>query len=217
MKADLHIHSLYSNDGKSTIEEIINSAVFRGLKCIAVTDHNSFESYDHLKGQKDLIVIPGEEVSSKEGHILAYNIDREIRRGMSVMDTIDAIHDAGGIAVAAHPYRWWSGLGEKNVVPEFDAVEGFNARSKKRDNSRSFSLAMNMGKPVTGGSDSHSPGSIGKAYTVFSDDLKTKEDVIRAIMNHETEVDGISRSSVESLKYGGKSISQWMGRGFRKM
>ena len=136
MKADLHIHSIYSSDGKSTLEQIVNATLSRGFGCIAVTDHNSFEAYDLIKDRNDIIVVPGEEVSSAEGHILAYGIESEIERGMSVIKTIEAIHDAGGIAVAAHPYRWWSGLGEKNVVPEFDAVEGFNSRSKKKDNAR---------------------------------------------------------------------------------
>lgn len=217
MKADLHIHSIFSNDGKSTMEQIVDAALARGLGCIAVTDHNKFEAYDLLKDNKDLIIIPGEEVSSAEGHILAYGIESAIERGMSVIKTIEAIHDAGGIAVAAHPYRWWSGLGEKNVIPEFDGVEGFNARSKKKDNAKAFKLGMSMSKPVTGGSDSHTPDAVGNAYTTFQSGLKTKEDVIAAILRHETELDGISRSAGDTLRYGTKSITEWIGRGFRKM
>ena len=217
MKADLHIHTLYSNDGKSTIEEVAEYAVKKGLGCIAVTDHNKFEAYDLLKDRKEFIIIPGEEVSSAEGHILAYGIQSEIERGMSVMKTIEAIHDAGGIAVAAHPYRWWSGLGEKNVVPEFDGVEGFNARSRKRDNKRAYELAVRMDKPVTGGSDAHTPEFIGKGYTIFSDDIRTWEDAVKAIMNKETDVDGGSRGFGETLKYTWKSITQWAGRGFKRM
>jgi len=217
VKADLHIHSVFSNDGRSTIGEIIASAKLRGLGCIAVTDHNSFESYDLLKDTDDLIIIPGEEVSSKDGHILAYGIDCEIERDMSIPKTIDAIHDAHGIAVAAHPYRWWSGLGEKNVTCEFDAIETFNARSKAGSNAMAFRLAANMGKPVTGGSDSHTPESIGSAYTVFGDGVRTKEDVIKAILDRGTETGGTSRTASESLRYGGKSISEWIGRGFRRM
>ena len=217
MKADLHIHTLYSNDGRSTIEEVAESAVKRGLGCIAVTDHNKFEAYDLLKDRKEFIVIPGEEVSSAEGHILAYGIQSEIERGMSVIKTIEAIHDAGGIAVAAHPYRWWSGLGEKNVVPEFDGVEGFNARSRTRDNRRSFRLGMSMNKPITGGSDAHTPECIGNGYTIFPDDIATWGDAVNAIISKETDVDGDSRRFGETLKYTWKSITEWIFRGFKKM
>jgi len=217
MKADLHIHSVYSNDGKSTLEQIADAALSRGLGCIAVTDHNCFKAYDLLKDRKDMIIVPGIEVSSAEGHILAYGVGSDIERGMSVIRTIEAIHDAGGIAVAAHPYRWWSGLGEKNVVTEFDGVEGFNSRSKKRDNARSFRLGMSMNKPLTGGSDSHTPDAVGDAYTIFPDGLSTKDEIIASILRHETEVDGKSRSASSTLKYGTKSITEWIGRGFKRM
>jgi Predicted metal-dependent phosphoesterases (PHP family) len=217
LKADLHIHTNFSNDGVSTIEEVAEFAVKTGLGCISVTDHNKFEAYDLLKDRKEFIIIPGEEVSSAEGHILAYGIQSEIERGMSIIKTIESIHDAGGIAVAAHPYRWWSGLGEKNVIPEFDGVEAFNSRSRKKDNRRSFNLATILNKPITGGSDAHAPEFIGKGYTVFQDNIVTWEDAVKAIMNKETDVDGGSRGFGETLKYTWKSITQWAGRGFRKM
>ncbi|MDR0309354.1 MAG: PHP domain-containing protein, partial [Candidatus Methanoplasma sp.] len=88
MKADLHIHSNFSNDGKSTVEEIIAEAERKGLGCIAITDHNSFEAYGLAKDNGKVIVIPGTEVSSKDGHILAYGIDRNIPRGMTIKETI---------------------------------------------------------------------------------------------------------------------------------
>ena len=217
MKADLHIHTEFSNDGVSTIEEVAEFAVMMELGCIAVTDHNRFEAYDLLKDRKEFIVIPGEEVSSAEGHILAYGIQSEIERGMSVMKTIDAIHDAGGIAVAAHPYRWWSGLGEKNVIPEFDGVEAFNSRSRARDNVRSYELAVKLNRPITGGSDSHTPDCIGDGYTIFDDGITTWQDAVKAIIENRTGVDGISRSFSDTMRYTFKSITQWAGRGFRKM
>ena len=217
MKADLHVHSMYSNDGESTPEQILESARLRGLGCIAVTDHNRFVAYDLMKDAADVIIIPGEEVSSKDGHILAYGIDTEIDRDMSILKTIEAIHDANGIAVAAHPYRWWSGLGEKNVIPEFDGVEGFNARSKIKDNARAFRLGLEMNKPLTGGSDSHTPETVGDGYTVFQQGLSTWQDVVTAIMRGEVELDGKSRTAGATLRYGTKSITQWIGRGFRKM
>ncbi|MDR0334749.1 MAG: PHP domain-containing protein, partial [Methanomassiliicoccaceae archaeon] len=111
MRADLHIHSKYSNDGRSSVDDIIKAAKAKGLGCIAIADHNSFASYAESSKYEGIIVIPAEEVSSSEGHILAYGINKEIPRGKSVAETIDMIHEAGGIAVAAHPYRWWSGLG----------------------------------------------------------------------------------------------------------
>ena len=72
MKADLHVHTLYSNDGKTTLEELVSYAVEKGIGCVAVTDHNSFEAYGQLKDNGRVIIVPAEEVSSKEGHIVAW-------------------------------------------------------------------------------------------------------------------------------------------------
>ncbi|MCL2143300.1 MAG: PHP domain-containing protein [Methanomassiliicoccaceae archaeon] len=217
MRADMHIHSTFSKDGMSSVEEIITMAKAKGLGCIAITDHNSFASFEEASKYEDIIVIPGEEVSSSEGHILAYGINCEIPRDRSVQETIDLIHDAGGIAVAAHPYRWWSGLGEKNVVEEFDAVEVFNARSTKGSNGKASRLASKMNKPVTAGSDAHHADNIGAAYTELSDDVTDWEGVIKEVIAGNVTTNGKHRTRTETLRYGFKSITEWMGRGFRKM
>ena len=215
MKADLHIHSTYSKDGKSTPEEIVNAALEKGLGCIAVTDHNEFRAHIDLKDETRIIVIPAEEVSSAEGHIVALGIDREIPRGMSIIETIDAIHEAGGLAIAAHPYRWWSGLGEKNVIPEFDGVEALNARSTPVCNKKSEILAKSFGPIITAGSDAHTPNHVGDGYTVISDECKTWQDVMEEIKAGRVEVFSSSRSKMGSVKYGTKTVFKWTLRGFK--
>ena len=70
MKADLHVHTCYSNDGKTTLEELLEYAERHGIGCVAVTDHNEFEAYPRLKDNGRIIIIPAEEVSSAEGHIV---------------------------------------------------------------------------------------------------------------------------------------------------
>lgn len=218
MRADLHVHSSYSNDGVSTPQQIVDRAIEVGLGCVAITDHNSFKAYYDVKDNGKIIIIPGEEVSSKEGHILAYGINKEIPRGMSIQDTIDAIHEAGGVAFAAHPYRWWSGLGEKNTLQyDFDGTEARNARSVPRANRRSEALAKKIGKPISAGSDAHSPPRIGSGSVDLPDGLTTWQEVLDHIMNHDAKVDSTSRGRTASLRYGIKSIGQWMFRGFRKM
>jgi predicted metal-dependent phosphoesterase TrpH len=218
MKADLHVHSSYSNDGKSTPQQIVDRAVELGLGCVAITDHNNFKAYFDVKDNGKVIVIPGEEVSSKEGHILAFGIDKEIPRGLSIQDTIDAIHEAGGYAFAAHPYRWWSGLGEKNTLNyNFDGVEARNARSVRGANILSEKLASKIGKPISAGSDAHSPPRIGSGYVEFPDDLKTWQDVVKYMMENRVNVGSSSRGRIATVRYGTKSIGEWIFRGFKKM
>lgn len=219
MKADLHVHTEFSPDGYTTMEQLVETAKAHGIGCIAVTDHNEFKAYDLLKDNKDVIIIPAEEVSSKEGHIVALGIDRLIPRGYSIQETIDMIHEAGGYAIAAHPYRWWSGLGEKNTMKyPFDGIEARNARSIPSANIKSERLAKKIGKPITAGSDAHTPGRIGWGYVELPDTIANWREAVDYIMSGEIkEPHSHSRHFDQTLKYGGKSISQWMLRGFKKM
>ncbi len=219
MKADLHVHTCFSKDGKTTMEQLVETAVAKGIGCIAVTDHNEFLAYEQLKDNPQVIIIPAEEVSSKEGHIVALGIDRQIPRGLSIQETIDRIHEAGGYAIAAHPYRWWSGLGEKNTLAyDFDGTEGKNGRSVKRDNRRSMKLAERIGKPITAGSDAHAPPRIGDSYIVMPDTISTWQEAVAFIMSDAPrEVVSGDRGVLRTLKYGFKSIFEWMFRGFKKM
>ncbi|MBR6204201.1 MAG: CehA/McbA family metallohydrolase [Candidatus Methanomethylophilaceae archaeon] len=218
MKADLHVHTLYSNDGKTTLEELVSYAVEKGIGCVAVTDHNSFEAYGQLKDNGRVIIVPAEEVSSKEGHIVALGIDRLIPRGRPIQETIDLIHEAGGYAFAAHPYRWWSGLGERNTLSyPFDGIEARNGRSIPSANVKSEALAKRIGKPISAGSDAHTPRHIGEGYVEIPDDVRTWQDVVDAIMAGKATAHSSSRKMKGTLKYGSKSIGEWMLRGFKKM
>ncbi|AGI47660.1 putative metal-dependent phosphoesterases (PHP family) [Thermoplasmatales archaeon BRNA1] len=218
MIADLHVHTCYSKDGKSTPQQVIDMCIEKGIGCVAITDHNSFQAYFDVKDNGKVIVIPAEEVSSKEGHIVALGIDREIPRGLGIQETIDAIHEAGGYAFAAHPYRWWSGLGPKNTLAyDFDGTEAMNARSIPSANRKSMKLAKRIGKPITAGSDAHSPHRVGWGNVTLPDGLTTWEEVVASIMRNEATAHSASRHFTETLRYGFKSIGQWIFRGFRKM
>ena len=219
MRADLHVHTMFSNDGKTTMEELLEYAERAGLGCVAVTDHNEFKAYDLLKDNGKIIIVPAEEVSSAEGHIVALGIDRQIPRGLSIQETIDKIHEAGGYAFAAHPYRWWSGLGEKNTLKyPFDGIEARNGRSIPSANRRSERLARKVGHPMTAGSDAHSPHRIGDGYVELPDDLTTWQEVVEYIMaNKVTIVCSHSRHLYATLRYGVKCIGEWMLRGFKRM
>ncbi len=198
---------------------MIEQCVSEGIGCVAITDHNEFKAFaDEKDNPEGIIIIPAEEVSSSEGHIVALGIDRQIPRDMGIQETIDAIHEAGGFAVAAHPYRWWSGLGVKNTLAfDFDGIEALNARSIPSANRKSLKLAHKIGKPMTAGSDAHSPGRIGHGYVDLPDGLKTWQEVMDAIKAGKAEPHSSSRAMGGTLRYGMKSIGQWIFRGFKRM
>ncbi|MCQ2086130.1 MAG: CehA/McbA family metallohydrolase [archaeon] len=216
MKADLHIHSTYSDDSWQTPEDIVAGAVDCGLGCVAITDHNSFEAFFRIKSD-DIIIVPAEEISSNSGHILAYGINRKIEGHMSIIDTINAIHEAGGVAIAAHPYRIRTGLGKKNIVSEFDGIEALNARSTKSANLKSKKLAEGFGKIITAGSDAHRCTSIGKGYLEIPDSCKTWQDVIQAIKDGKTRAFSSNCGFIGGLKYMTEALLCWFRRGFHSV
>ena len=107
-RADLHMHTTES-DGWPSPYELVDYARATRLNVIAVTDHDTIEgalrAADYVAGSSSrLDVVVGEEVSSRDGHIVALFIERRIRPGMSAAATVHAIHDQGGLAVAVHPF-----------------------------------------------------------------------------------------------------------------
>lgn len=219
MRADLHVHSTYSDDGRQTVSEIIARCKELGLGAVAITDHNVFEAHkDAAALDPGIIIVPGMEVTSDDGHILALGISSPIPRGLGVGETIRRIHEAGGIAVAPHPYRAWSGLGENNVrTNAFDAVEVANGRSKKAGNLAAKRLAKVLSMPAIGGSDAHRPEAVGRAYTEIPDSCRDYSDVIKAILEHQSRAFGDGQRSSRSARSGLVSIMRWFRRGCRRM
>ena len=220
MKADLHVHSVHSDDGRQTVEDLIKRCEELGIGAVAITDHNTmrahFEEVSKYEGK--MIIVPAVEVTTTGGHVLAYGIKSDIPRGLSVAETVRMIHEAGGIAVAPHTYRLWSGLGEANVrANAFDAIETINGRSRKRGNRRAKRLAASLKLPEVGGSDAHNTMSVGRSYTELPDGCRDWEDIIAAVRSGRCSARGDDLSSSSSLGHGALNISRWFRRGFRRM
>ncbi|MBR6099499.1 PHP domain-containing protein [bacterium] len=131
-KVNLHIHTFYS-DGLAKPEDIITQAKEKGYKKIAICDHNTLKAYTETDILKNDIIIPAIEFDVWCGyvfmHLLAYGIDVNneelqsfcaktkketeadyirIFSGRNIKKLIQAIHNAGGIAVLAHPANCWA-------------------------------------------------------------------------------------------------------------
>jgi len=162
MRLDIHVHSCFS-DGVPTPREIVERCKKIGLSGVAITDHDVIEgSLEALKyASRDFTVIPGLEVSSTEGHILALGVKEKIDAGLSAYDTIRIIHKMGGIAVAAHPYdSWRKGVGDLILSLPFDAVEVINGHTFG-NTKNPVEMAGKAKLPTVGGTDAHSLHEIG--------------------------------------------------------
>jgi len=182
--ADLHLHTDYS-DGDS-LDHILAQAVHMKLDAIAVTDHNEIEGAfearrrAHQRGLP-LAVVPGCEVSSRDGHIGALFVMQTFPENLSAEETVRLIHKAGGIAVAHHPYspKWLDRISDVNMgcgdliktVP-FDAVECSNAvpgRGVKYNIAAIEAMRKHhIQIAVTGSSDAHYAKFVGKGKTYYA-------------------------------------------------
>ncbi len=222
MKIDIHIHSSYSSDGTVSPKEILKYAKKKELNGIAITDHNviqgSLKLWKENKNMKDFVIIPGVEISSSEGHILALGIKEMIPRGLPTQETIQKVNELGGLAIASHPYRFWSGLGEENVrKSKFKIIEVMNSRSLKKENIKAMKLAEELGCGKTGGSDCHSINHLGNAYTKFDNPSFDMDDILEDIIKGRTKGEGTHRRRTETPRYVVICVYLWLKRGMRRI
>ena len=213
--ADLHMHTSYS-DGRPTVRALLDHvARFTRLRVIAITDHDCVEGAQEARALQRYYpfeIVVGDEVSSRDGHILALFIEQRVEPMLSAEETIAAIHQQGGMAVAAHPFIIdWSfgrsgkapqGVGTKIASLPFDGVETHNsaplmdiANYRAR---RCNGNAQNL--PELGCSDAHIVQAIGKSFTRFPGSSAT--DLRRAIEQGLTDVGSRRYSAGELVTYG---------------
>jgi hypothetical protein len=177
--ADLHVHTSHS-DGDDTPAEVLEWADHLGIDVLAITDHDTIDGAELAAELAERSgtgpdVIVGEEVSSRDGHILGLFLSTAVPPGLSAEDTVAAIHEQGGIAIAAHPYwrttgaggRAPHGVGDLIEVVDFDAVEVLNGGftpSMIAANQRASAAASGT---RIGASDAHVKHALGWAHTRF--------------------------------------------------
>jgi predicted metal-dependent phosphoesterase TrpH len=204
-KADVHIHTCYS-DGRPTIQEVLDYVEDKtDLDVIAISDHNdiagALEAQELLK-QKNyrFEVIIGEEVSTTDGHILGLFLKEKIKKGMTAHHTLLEIRRQGGLAIIPHPFEnmrmrlpnqlTMDGIGLIALLKEkknYSGIEVVNATPMLgEENLRaSFVNKTLLMKGETGSSDAHIVEAIGKGYTLFEG--KTAVEFRRALHHHQTQ------------------------------
>lgn len=206
-KADLHIHTIFS-DGLMSPEALIEYVIHQtDLDVIAVTDHDTItgarvaHAYaNHFRTVfRPIDVIIGAEITSADGDILALFIEEDIPAGMSAAETVADIHAQGGLAIAAHPFshapfllRMDGMKGVKRLIESipFDGVEIRNATPTEFFSNRitQWRNRRSQSRAETGGSDGHYLPTVGKAYTRFPG--KTADELRAAIVERATQAGG---------------------------
>jgi predicted metal-dependent phosphoesterase TrpH len=161
--ADLHMHTDHSHDCSVPVPALLDHAEGLGLGAIAITDHNVFSGAQEaveLARDRELIVIPGEEVKTDSGEVIGLFLKEEIPRGMSMGDTIAAIREQGGVVYLPHPFDRLHTIPDATTLhrhlAEIDVFEVFNARllfEAMNDEALRFARKYNL--TMGAGSDAH--------------------------------------------------------------
>lgn len=202
LRIDCHCHTIYSKhwfwgfDSLNKPRELIKTAIKKGLDGIAVTDHNNVKgsliTKKIAKSFKGFKVITGSEIKTTLGEIMALGIKKDVPEQLTIEETIEKVHDLGGIVVAPHPfgsYIFRQCLRERAV--KADAIEVFNSSIVKNANLRASNLAKKFRKPKTAGSDAHGLREVGNAGIICSGDP------LEAIMKKKVKIFGKKTSIID--------------------
>ena len=213
-KADMHLHTLYS-DGTATLRDLLDHVEHRtDLDMVAITDHERIDGAQracelHAAGDYSFDLVVGEEITTRRGHLLALFLSERIPALRPLPETLERVHAQGGIAIAAHPMAILvpsigaSSLRALHADPDpthrLDAIEVVNPSTagRVRDVARRQLNAELLALPEVGNSDAHVLEGIGTAWTWFPG--TREEDYRAAIASGQTEAQGTFWSHAHSL------------------
>lgn len=198
---DPHLHTLFSHCSISQPQRVILKAAKLGLGGIGIMDHHVVKgALDAMRCAEDLkrrgllaeefLVIPGVELNSNIGHVGALFVTEDLPEKLDPVETVRIIHEAGGLAVAVHPYHS-TGIGDAVFDAPFDAVEVecgavFEARMVARNNALASDPRL-AGVAKLGSSDGHYTNAIAGCYTVLTVETPTLESVKQAMAEGRSE------------------------------
>jgi predicted metal-dependent phosphoesterase TrpH len=222
-RADLHIHTLASDGTAGVLEILEHVESATDLDVIGIADHDRIDAALAARAiAKDrglrVEVIVGEEVSSLGGHVLALFVEQRIRPLRTLSATVAEIHDAGGIAIPAHPLvpyplcaQGWVIRGLLDRSDERfhpDALETFNPTMLGRPwHARVVRFAAEHGLATVGNSDAHALGPIGAGWTEFPG--HTAADLRAAIAAHETVFHGSFHGTSGQVRTFGRQLAKY--------
>jgi len=166
---EMHCHTEWSKDSLASMKQLVAAARRRNIDRIILTDHNTAEgALEWAKREPDLF-IPGEEIMTTKGELLAWFVKESVPRRLTPQETIQRLRDQGAVIGVAHPFDRvrkgaWDEADLLEIVDLVDTIEVFNARCfTMQDNLRAAEFAQAHHKPGTAGSDAHIPYEYGRA------------------------------------------------------
>ena len=191
---DPHLHSVGSYDGTEPVERLLAVAADRGLDGLVVTDHDEIDQSlraVELAPEYGLFALPGVEVSTRHGHLLAIGVESAPTPDLPVTRTVRRVRNAGGVTVVPHPFQRSRHGVPRRAIGDCDGIETLNACSVlnvRNEQARRFAARHDY--PRFGGSDAHVASEVGRAYTEVALDELVKDptsvdpDAVLAAIRH---------------------------------
>lgn len=177
VRVDCQLHTVWSGDSTTTLEQLASRVVAVGLDVVCITDHHTIEGARRAaeRGIGARVVV-GEEVRTRSGELIGLFLSERIPYVLAAEEVATRIRDQGGLVYAPHPLdRHRRGVGERGLADLaaggcLDVVEVFNAKTHEAgDNERAAAAARRLGLPAGAGSDAHDPEGLGAAYLEMPD------------------------------------------------
>jgi hypothetical protein len=131
----LHIHTLYSACAETKLEQFGDYCRKKGVQAIGITDHDTTAGAIALKSVigRDVRIIVGEEIKTRQGEIIGLFLNKEIEPGLEAKETVCRIKEQGGIVYIPHPFDPFKITRLKKralmeVLDMVDIIEVFNAK-----------------------------------------------------------------------------------------
>lgn len=185
MRFDLHIHTTLSQCSQLDLEEILTAAGSKGLDGVCITDHDTMTVRHRIEEgiqSNGLCVIFGMEYSTTEGDFLLFGPFEDMPTALPAPQLLDRVERAGGVAVAAHPFRARRPTQEYLVSQGLcHIVEGVNGRNQGSENASTSDWKDRYGVALVGGSDAHTLAELGQVTTRFTSPICSRADLIVAL------------------------------------
>jgi predicted metal-dependent phosphoesterase TrpH len=213
-KADMHLHTLYS-DGTQDVGGLLEHVEHNtDLDVVAITDHERIDGAQraaeiHAAGGYGFDLVVGEEITTRRGHVLGLFLTERVPGLRPLPETLERIHDQGGLAIAAHALAMLiPSLGMRSLLAlhhdpdprhHLDAIELFNPSTagRVRHGRRRRMNDELLGLAEVGNSDAHVPEGVGTGWTWFPG--ASADDYRAALLAHRTQADGAFWSQAHNI------------------
>ena len=204
----MHVHTIYSADALTKLSYLKKLQQKTGL-VYAITDHNSTAAHRRAKSM-GIMFIPGEEITTNEGHLIALFIEEEIPPFISLEEALDKIREQGALSYAPHPFSLSRhGVGDKASL--CDIVEVLNSHDGEWEDKKAMDKAKEWKKPVGGGSDAHLPFEVGRAYIEGDVDISSPKSFLKSLSKASPKIErrrSIMEWLIKRLSVASKSLRE---------